>query len=300
MPTINYVSSAKCAHPLCNNGATVKTTLYRRGERAVYLCEFHAYGKYAYHQMKNNLFVGTPKADGFTVGLELETSFSTVKARAELMTEGYIPTADCTCDVEYVSPIMHGFNIIMKHAETIDALIKAREMKINFKCGTHTHIGNRMYINETTNGYMREYYRALFRPLSDEMRRRPDDVLAIFGRSFRTYAMPITAYSYASAHSNFINLQHDNTLEFRLCKFRTAEQYKFLVRMLKDITATVIENFIKHYNDEYNTNEYTSIDEYRQHKAEVTARKLVKLFKKYSDNRTYRVTWQDDRDAERN
>ena len=86
-------------------------------------------------------------------------------------------------------------------------------------------------------------------------------------------------------HCNFVNLQHDFTIEFRACKFINANQYMTAVKFNRDVVNAIIENFIKHFNDEeFDTRRYSTIKEYRLHKAQVTAAKLVKLWHKYTAN----------------
>lgn len=272
----------RCCCPNCMNPGTVRSTSFRRGERAVFMCEEHAHDMMSY-STKNNSTHGTEKVNPFTYGVELETSYSTEKARAEILQDGYIPTSDCTVDVEYKSPIYQGMNALTKHAVTFGRLIDAGELKIGDECGTHTHIGHKTMINPTTMEYIRRFYNSLFVPLSDEMKRNPEATERLFGRGFTYYAAPVNMESAATAHVNFINTQHGYTLEFRLVKFINADQYMNCVRCCKAITEAVVNNFVEHFNDEPNdARRYPTIRDYRLHKAQVAAEKIVKIFKKYA------------------
>lgn len=272
----------RCACKNCLNMGTVKTTAARRGERAVYMCDFHANRLLGY-STENDFRHGTEKVNPFTYGVELETSFSTEKARAEILLDGYLPTSDCTVNVEYKSPIYQGMNALTKHAVTFGRLIDAGELKIGDECGTHTHIGHKTMINAETIGYIRRFYNSLFVPLSEAMERNPEATERLFGRGFTYYASPINMETYATEHVNFINVQHNNTLEFRLVKFVNADQYMNAVRCCKAITEAVVNNFVEHFNDEpKDARRYPTIREYRLHKAQVAAEKIVKIFKKYA------------------
>jgi hypothetical protein len=106
----------------------------------------------------------------------------------------------------------------------------------------------------------------------------------LFGREFgdSDYARPIYSYSNPTSHSNFINLQHDTHIEYRLCKFVDADQFLRCVKMCVEFTQAINTNFLDHYNDDQLDSSIEDIDEYRNHKAKITAGKLVKIFEKYS------------------
>ena len=174
-------------------------------------------------------------------------------------------------------------NAIVKHAKTIDNLIKSGDLIIGDECGTHTHVGHKTMINAETMQYIRRFYNSLFVPLSDMMMNNPEATEALFGRGFTYYASPINMSSEATAHVNFINTQHTYSLEFRLVKFVSYEQYVKVVHFCKDVTEAVVNNFVAHFNDEpKDARRYPTIRDYRLHKAQVAAEKIVKIFKKYA------------------
>lgn len=274
----------KCLCKGCNQPGTIAIGLNRRGNRNAYMCDFHARYKASY-STRNNYVDGKRKAHGFTFGVELETSRSTRKARIEIEAQGFIPTSDATVDVEYKSSIMRGLNGLAKYATTWQMLIDANELEINNTCGTHTHIGHGEYITPDTIGYVRRFCNSLFKPLSEAIASTPEAAAALWGRNFTNtrWATPYNEYTQATNHTNFINLQHSKTLEFRIVKFENAAQYMKAVHCAYDMTKAIIENFIKHFNDDYkDKNRYATIRDYRLHKAETTAKKLVKIYNKYA------------------
>lgn len=269
-----------CNFPGCRQCATVAMPLARRGGRNAYMCEFHAHGMASYSS-DNNRRQGKVKNTGDTFGWEFETSYSDLTARSEFIAAKFLPTSDCTVDVEYKSPIYNGLNSISKTFTTFDKLIANGNLKIGDNCGTHTHYGNREYINRETMDYLRRFYHSLFVPLCEKMQETSSKTAAFWGRDFTYYANRIDRYSDPLAHTNFINLQHNNTIEFRLCKYQNAEQMMRVARFIKAVGNTIIENFIKHFNDtEIDTRRYKNITEYRKHKAQITANKIVKLYEK--------------------
>ena len=271
----------KCIY--CNNVGTVKIQLKNRGMRNAYLCEHHAttWGDRGY-SVENDTRRGDA-GHGFTFSMELEMHRPTPTMRAELESVDFMPTHDGTTDTEFKSPIYQSLNPLPKKFDTIEKLLNAGHGAITEADGTHFHVGHKDFINATTISYLQRFYHSLFIPLCEAMQADREATIKLFGRDFTYYASTIDQYTNPEAHCNFINLQHSYTVEFRLCKFKTAAQYMNCVKFCKDATNAIIENFIKHFNDnDFDTRRYKNKTEYRKHKADVTAKKLVKLFKKYS------------------
>lgn len=273
-----------CICKNCGSIGSIRVDIDKRGGRNAYMCDFHARRLMGYSD-ENSTRSGDMKKHGFTFSIELETSFSDMKARGELLDFGFIPTSDCTVDIEYKSPIYQGLNAISKQATSIEKLMNVGCLSINSTCGTHFHVGHETLINPITMGYLKRFYHSIFVPLSDACTSNPERAARLFGRDLSgRWAMPIDAYTHPERHENFINLQHDFTIEFRACKFINAAQYMNCVKFCRDVTATVIENFIKHFNDEdFDRRRYADVTAYRKHKAQVTAAKIVKLFDKYAN-----------------
>lgn len=273
---------AKCMCKGCMNEGTNPVSIAKRGNRNGYVCNFHLYNMEGYND-ENGYRHGSRKVNGFTFSVELETSYSDSKARGELLDFGFLPTSDCTVDVEYKSPIYEGLNAISKQCVSIERMMNERHMRIDSDCGTHFHVGHVDGINPITMGYLKRFYHSLFLPLCETMKANPAETIAFWGRNFTYYADTINESSNPEGHCNFVNLQHDYTIEFRLAKFQNAEQYMNMVRFCKEVVNTVINNFIEHFNDEgIDSTRYSNMTEYRKHKAQVTANKIVKLYKKYA------------------
>lgn len=273
---------AKCCCVGCMNEGTVKSDSYRRGGRSVYMCDYHAHRLMSYSAENDNR-IGNEKENGFTFSFENETSATTTKGRSELLQAGFIPTSDCTVNVEYKSSIYEGLNAFSKQCVTIGRLIESGDCEIGNECGSHFHVGHHDYINHETISYLQRFYHSLFIPLCEEMKEHEEETTALFGRFFTYYACTINKDTDPTDHRMFVNLQHDWTIEYRLPKFINAKQYQKVGRMCKDFTIAIIDNFIKHFNEEpKDTNRYPSIKEYRKHKADVTAQKLVRIYRKYA------------------
>lgn len=273
----------RCNCKSCNNIGTHPIKVFKRGEGNAYLCDFHFNQNEGYYT-KNNRKQGTNKQHGFTYGVEFETSYSTPKARIEFTDIGYLPTHDATVNCEYKSPIMQGLNQLAKHTVTFERLINENNLQVNADCGTHLHIGGDA-LNAEAMQYIKRFYHSLFLPLSDTMQNNPEATSRLFGRPLNYWASAIYAGCDVEKHTNFINMQHEKTIEFRACKFVNAKQYMNAVHFCDEAVKTVITNFVEHFNEEpKDKRRYPTQTAYRKHKAQTTAKKLVKLFEKYSAN----------------
>lgn len=275
----------KCMCPNCNNIGSHKIQVFRRGEEGhAFLCDYHFFNEESYFT-KNNNKQGTNKAHGYTFGVEFETSYTTKKARIEFTASGYLPTQDATVDVEYKSGIMNGLNSLSKHCVTFERLMNDGDLRVGNECGTHFHIGNAEKLNAETLQYIRRFYHSLFIPLQEAMQTNPMKTEQLFGRGFGHWCSPINTATNPMNHTNFINMQHSNTIEFRMCMFKNAKQYMNCAKFCADVVKCVVANFVEHFNDEdIDNRRYNNMTEYRKHKASVTAKKLVKLFEKYTNN----------------
>ena len=129
--------------------------------------------------------------------------------------------------------------------------------------------------------YIRRFYNSIFVPLSDAITETPEQAAQLFGRGFNRWARPIDMNTHAEIHENFINTQHTYSLEFRIVKYQNADQMMKVARLVKAIGNCIIENFIKHFNDDdFDRTRYATIRDYRLHKAQVTGNKIVKLYMK--------------------
>lgn len=275
----------------CNNVGTVKVPIAKRGNRYGYMCDFHARRLEGY-TVENGYRSGCRKKNGFTFSCELEVSNATTKARGELVDFGFKPTADCTVSAEFKSPIYEGLNALSKQCASIEKLMNDSDIRIGYECGTHFHVGHVDYINGETMRYLRRFNNSLFVPLSEAIMADQAKAERFFGRRSNGWAEPVTMQDpsgdlpgFSMKHSAMFNLQHDYTVEFRQAKFVNAAQYMAVAKFARDCVNALVENFIKHFNDdEWDNSRYANRTAYRKHKAQVAAQKMVKLYEKYTAN----------------
>lgn len=272
----------KCQCPNCSAIGTHKYSVRRRGGNMAYLCDFHSRYLENY-ATENNYRLGEQKVNGFTYSVELETMHSEFQARLELLLAGYIPTSDSTVDVEFKSPIYEGLNAIKAYLPSIQWMIDENLIVIDNHCGTHFHVGHHNYINSKYMHYIRRFYHSLFVPLSDAMRENDEKATAIFGRGFGYWSQAINRRCDAMEHTNFINVQHEYSIEFRRMYFSNAEQYSRGIDFCKAVTAKVINGFCMKVEN-MNLTEYQTLTESQKEElkkaADKTARQIVKVFEK--------------------
>ena len=222
-----------------------KTTFYRceLSTNAVYICRECAESLQSYSFENFNFQNGTQTADNITIGHELEVMGDSLDAKIYFIKYGYIPTSDCTVTYELKSPIFNNLSALSKMCGMIEQLDKNENIDFsvnNTHCGLHTHYG---YKNLEIQNTIYRNYTELFKPLNDyicslsTIQRRK-----IFGSDFRGYAQEIDFYR-PMRHENWINIQHSKTIEIRLFRFKSAEQYIKGVKVFRAMFDILFSNF---------------------------------------------------------
>ena len=242
-----------------------------RGKRV--FCVDHAFSLEDYHESETYRAdsIGTTKKMPLTrqtVGVEFEIDCDRndeayLAFRGSLERVGYCFESDCTVrGGEAPSPKMNG----LSH---ISALLRNNEeifYAFTENTGAHIHT----YCNDVS--YMRRYYHTLFVPFCEYISRHTDTwKVEKFGSTFRGYAQPIYDGISPTNHSNFVNTQHDNTLEFRLPRIRERHQFMNVVKFWREV-GFMINNFDFHKNGDYDT---------RKRYAIRCGEEVVKLARKY-------------------
>lgn len=194
---------------------------------------------------ENNTHIGSGNADNISISLELESMGASTHARAYLVGNKFIPTSDSTVDIEYKSPIYESEQPLAKIIGGIEYMDtnNSYKFKVNHaSCGIHTHFG---FIDNRYN-FTRLYedYEKLFseldkivRSLSHEEREQ------IFGRTWGTYNQPIN-FNYPNEHTNWINIQHNYSLEIRMPRFVNAVQYMTFLKTFKKMFKALNTHYI--------------------------------------------------------
>lgn len=297
-----HATCTRCGavHPV---SVMVPTSSAKRGERVAYMCNACATQNERYHAT-NDKVLGTDKANAVFCGIEMETSYSDEYARNVMFEYGFIPTHDSSLEsdghdhrygwydgntCEYVSGLMKGLNRASKFALSCDRLMADGHLKVNDSCGTHFHVsidsmkdsnGEKTYI-----GYIQRFYHSLFIPLNEAIASNPEAMEAVFGRVFGHYCESIdeTASPVWNRYL-WINLTNDSNIEFRLNRFVSGKQYQNLMKMEVEMVKCIVTNFCEHFNDDdFDRRRYAKRTDYRKHKAQVTAEKLVKIYRKYAN-----------------
>lgn len=227
-----------------------KSEGYRRFVRGrgfrIFCCD-HALSLEGYHESASYRAdsIGTIKKMPLTrqiIGVEVEIDCDRNdevyrRFRGTLERVGYCFESDCTVrGGEAPSPKMQGLAHISKVLQNNEDIFYA----FTENTGAHVHVS----CNKVE--YLRRYYHSIFIPLCDYISDHSDAwKVEVFGSAFRGYAQPITATSIATAHANFVNLQHDYTMEFRLPRIRERHQFMQVLKFWREV-GFMIDNYDFH------------------------------------------------------
>jgi len=252
-------------------GAHVVPANATKGANGKYVCNNCLEIKGYFTRNDNTHHKETTK--GFSVGFELECVPYNEAGQAAMCDKrfGFIPTHDGSLPrngVEFKSPIFKSLRglrrMFRKFTEYADFS--------NRNCGQHINVGHTDY-NSYVAEKIRSYKVFLFRPLNDYLSSHPADMERVCGRFFTTYADNMDASPYLDDHSSFINLSHDDRIEYRISKFVDADQYFELTNMWIEMTNALIN-----WTDKVCT--------YNREQTRLSARKcgnkLVNIFIKYA------------------
>lgn len=247
-----------------------------------YLCD-EDYALADYHQNARNR-----RATGVTIlGSEKKTSLAQTTISVEFEYVGSNQSAkvlalrgvlnhyglcitEHDCSVTGENPISpsQGLASLSKILQSIEAHGQLSLLN-NEDCGAHVHCG----CNKVE--YLRRYYHSVFIPLCeyiDSLGR--DKRVEFFGSDWRDYAHKISNYSSATEHSNFVNTQHDKTLEFRLPRVTSYLQYMNVLKMWREIVC---------YINNYDFNENNENNNIRIARAKKAGEHIVKIARKYCE-----------------
>ena len=238
-----------------------------------YICNYCKERENGYHD-ENSSFSHKAAKHGITWSIELETADRNIESNW-LYQYNFLPTSDGSISgTEWKSPIW-------KNLCGLNQLFRTIEKKCIFdnNCGTHLNIGT---YNWQKINMLKRFYHSLFVPVCEHLKKYPEETEQLFGRYFTYYACEITENTNPTEHRNFINIQHDTHIEFRLCKFITADQYMKIIKLCTEWVKTINNNFIAHFNDHEIDNGIEDITAYRKHKAKITANKMIRIVDKYA------------------
>ena len=213
-----------------------------RGRGIRVTCDRHAEGCEYYHESIQYRAekIGTAKKSTLaktTVGVEfeMENMHDDMKKyldfRGALERAGFVAEHDGSLrdGQEMPSPPAEGvksFSALLASAEKRgeDKFLKGEN------CGMHIHgqaDNMRLY---------RNWYHTLFIPFCEWIDNQSDEFCdANFGGKFRPYAHKIDRDSFVEEHSNFVNMQHGHTIEWRIPRYVCATQTVILLKFWRKV-----------------------------------------------------------------
>lgn len=232
--------------------------------KVAYLCQYCATNNEHYMSGRDSATIGGVE-DGFKFGIELETNASSLEFRQLMFRFGFEATNDCSLDnigerrynglasCEYVSATNKGVKRFAKQFIEIEKALNTGDVIMNDTCGTHCHIS----YNDMRNGEMGmicSYFQSIFTAIQNVMIANPEKTREFFGRYFTDYAPTFNADTHMRVgfHGDryvWVNCTNRNNIEFRLNKFRTADQMRKCIMFEKWVVKTIVDNFTSKYHE---------------------------------------------------
>lgn len=283
---IRNIRECGCSQDGCTNrggrGKMRAVLAVGKGHGFRYLCNKHygLNGLKGYHSNNADVtYIGTKKNTDLAstaIGCEIEI---VLKNRSDMPLLNILRTSlanyasarqeeDATVCAEFPTGAFIGINSLSKLLDSFERYGVLEALTDNANCGAHIHTGC------TCVEYVRENYIAIFKPLADHISNMSaNDRIRYFGSDFRIWA-EYPNWRQPETHTNIFNVQHQNTLEFRLPRCINAKQFIQCVKAWRAVVCAI------------NTN-------YTETPAEQIGRILPEVFRKYYNfmNDYYSLEW---------
>jgi len=171
--------------------------------------------------------------------------------------------------VEFKSKIFTDMRVLKHHFDAFERCCNHS----NPHMGSHIHIGNPYLDMDEIADYLMvsTEYRTALELLSDYLMMSADTEM-VFGRTFNKFTFAVGGNKKVEAKYCFINICHNSTIEFRLPKFVTSDQY-YISAHLCDEWFNLITGFAMD-NDCMTENEEPG-------QGQLLAQKMIDVFEKY-------------------
>ena len=275
-----------------NEGRLVYSPITKYG----YQCErcFNAMESYS-HEV-DTFKTEKGKTISITTGFELELNKGMSPRKYQgariLGAYGFTPSYDCTCEIEWKSPVYRNLNGI---AKLLYSVMEGNEIELNNNVGTHVNVWSEELTSRDFDR-IRNYYEIIFKPLYLEVRNNDSEQKhrALFGRGIwdeddegRRWALGF-GNDYHAAFVNTESCKRDHPrIELRLCKYSNNKQFMNCLRFANDFMKTILVNFSRNYMTDSEARamgkDASFASAHNMHKAKITAQKLVKVYNKYME-----------------
>lgn len=244
-PVNAKLKGGKCVH--CGRDAKNHRIAIHGQNNGVYLCD-DCYNGYLpnYHTSQRH---GYKSSDGLrvtkdkiTFGQEFEIVGFSPLMLAQFAYYGFKFEKDCSVTMEGISPIytsMSGLSKIYGLCENYEKNPNVDFSMTNRRCGLHTHFG---YDNKPISNNIKNHCKELFQPIADYIADLSiDKQRYFFGRALidTDYCEKnISLYS----HYSMFNFEHTYTIEFRLLRFKNANDTAKMVKILRSVMSICFDN----------------------------------------------------------
>lgn len=266
---------------ICGEETTkAESTPIRHTTGTRYACPRCARNIRGYTQ-ENPVFLPSATQGTFTMSKEFEIptsarAYTTIEnINATMRAYKWLPTSDGTVWVECKSAIYQNMNAYVRVLKSLEEKLGFTRWAEDNTFGTHTNVWTPGYDVEI----VRLFYHSLFMPLSETLRAYGDMCREVFGRYIGGWAEPIYNNTWILNHTNFINVQHDGWLEFRINKCVSVAQDIRATKLCIEITQAV-SAFCEKVKENRRTLTGDELRAANKRDADKAARKIVNLFRK--------------------
>lgn len=254
---IRNIRECGCSQDGCTNrgerGEMRAVLAVGKGHGFRYLCPEHygLNGLRAYHNNNADItYIGSKKNTDLastTVGCEIEVILKSEKdtpllniLRTSLANYASArQEEDATVCAEFPTGAFEGINSLSKLLDSFDRYGVLEALTNNSECGAHIHAGC------TCVEYIKRNYEAIFKPLADHIYNMSANArVEYFGSDFRTWA-EYPNWRQPETHTNIFNVQHQNTLEFRLPRCISSKQFIQCVKAWRAVVCEINTNYTK-------------------------------------------------------
>lgn len=206
--------------------------------------------------VKNELRIGKFLDEReITMSIELEVSEELSPILSNFLEDsGFIETEDSSVESEWKSPIYNDYWLLKQVLQEIDFYMQRGGIgweKLMFNDTTGAHISS------SCNGLkmvaLRKHYIDLFHPLYVWLVDNPEACEKIYGRKPNQYArLAKNPSNVILSKNNYINVMHDNWIEFRLPKIRDISQYCVVLDLVCNMMEILHDDFFSKLDDKRN------------------------------------------------
>lgn len=221
------------------------------------------------------------KDNDYRISIEFQTSCSCTYTEWDTLREeyGWEIIYDKLGYVEYKTPHYKGLNRVTNTLNSIDKILDIAKWNNERDYTSYVYVGNKNFSSDQLR-CLYEYYEQIFFPLAKYLSEHPAKTKKIFGQVF-----PKCNLTVEILNSRFIDVTSHQDIAFKMGKYMSSHQFVNAINIYRKMVKSLDNNFIRHYYSvDFDKRRYKDIEAFRNHKAIITAEKLIDYINKEGEN----------------